>query len=123
MRRNFPPQGLLKEASVRKILLIAAILLVARSAAFAADHNDPSSVNSIFSDIPISAADLYDMFGWPADDTAGGEKVILALTFASIPKAGVFDADMLYRINVDPDPRVGRPLGSEGEQTLEAFLN
>jgi hypothetical protein len=108
---------------MRKILLTAAILLVARSAAFAADHNDPNSVNSIFSDIPVNAADLYDMFGWPADDTAGGEKVILALTFASIPKAGVFDADMLYRINVDPDPRVGRPLGSEGEQTLEAFLN
>jgi hypothetical protein len=102
-------------------LLIAA-LLAAHGAAFAADHNDPNSVNSIFSDISISAADLYDMFGWPADDTGGGEKVILALTFAPVPKSGVFDADMLYRINVDADPRVGRPLGSENEHTLDALL-
>jgi hypothetical protein len=107
---------------MRRSLLLIAALLVAHGAAFAADHNDPNSVNSIFSDIPISAADLYDMFGWPADDTKDGEKVILALTFASIPKTGVFDADMLYRIHVDPDPRVGRPLGSEGEHTLEALL-
>jgi hypothetical protein len=63
----------------------------------AADHNDPNAVNSIFSDIDVSAADLYDLFGWPSDDTGGGEKVVIALTFAPIPKAGVFDSDMLYR--------------------------
>jgi len=28
----------------------------------AADHNDPNAVNSIFSDIDVSAADLYDLF-------------------------------------------------------------
>jgi hypothetical protein len=71
----------------------------------AADHNDPNAVNSIFSDIDVSAADLYDIFGWPADDTAGGEKVVIALTFASIPKTGVFDTDMLYRILIAPTPR------------------
>src|SRR5262245_13669125 len=27
-----------------------------------ADHNDPNAVNSIFSDIDVSAADLYDIF-------------------------------------------------------------
>jgi hypothetical protein len=108
---------------MRRVLLTAAVLLVVRGSAFAADHNDPNSVNSIFSDVRISAADLYDMFGWPAEDTRDGEKVILALTFASIPKAGTFDTDMLYRINVDPDPRVGRPLGSEGEHTLDALLS
>ncbi|HEX2120250.1 MAG TPA: DUF4331 family protein [Thermoanaerobaculia bacterium] len=102
------------------LLLVAALLVSA--AGFAADHNDPNSVNSIFSDIPISAADLYDMFGWPADDKSGGEKVVLALTFASIPSAGVFDTDVLYRIHVDPDPRAGRPLGSEDEHTLPALL-
>jgi hypothetical protein len=103
--------------------LAMAVVLAAAGGAFAADHNDPNSVNSIFADIPVSAADLYDMFGWPADDKSGGEKVVLALTFASIPRTGVFDPDMLYRINVDPDPRVGRPLGSEGEHTLDAFLH
>jgi hypothetical protein len=112
---------------MRKALLVktvaAAVLLAGGSAAFAADHNDPNSVNSIFADIPVSAADLYDMFGWPADDKSGGEKVVLALTFASVPKTGVFDTDMLYRVNVDPAPRVGRPLGSEGEHTLDAFLS
>src|SRR5215208_5021397 len=112
---------------MRKVWLVpsvavAVLLFTCGGTAFAADHNDPNSVNSIFADIPVSAADLYDMFGWPADDKTGGEKVILALTFASIPKTGVFDSDMLYRINVDPDPRLGRPLGSESEHTLEAFL-
>ena len=48
-----------------------------------ADHNDPNAVNSIFSDIDYSAADLYDLFGFP---TAGGANVLLALTFASVPK-------------------------------------
>ena len=35
-----------------------------------ADHNDPNAVNSIFSDIDVSAADLYDIFGFPSDDRA-----------------------------------------------------
>ncbi len=39
-----------------------------------ADHNDPNAVNSAFSDIDVSAADLYDLFGFPSNDTAGGEK-------------------------------------------------
>ena len=73
-----------------------------------ADHNDPNAVNSIFSDIDVSAADLYDIFGFPSDDTAGGEKVVIALTFASVPQAGVLDSDMLYRIMIAPDRRVIR---------------
>jgi len=72
---------------------------------FAADHNDPNSVNSIFSDIKINPADLYDLFGWPSDDTAGGEKVIVALTFAAVPVAGTLDPDFLYRIRIAPTPR------------------
>ena len=74
-----------------------------------ADHNDPNAVNSIFSDIDVSAADLYDLFGFPSDDTDGGEKVVIALTFASVPEVGVFDTDMLYRILISPDPRIVRP--------------
>ena len=65
-----------------------------------ADHNDPNAVNSIFSDIDVSAADVYDMFGYPSDDRSDGEQVVIALTFASVPTAGVFDTDMLYRLQV-----------------------
>src|ERR1051325_598686 len=83
----------------------------------AADHNDPNSVNSIFSDVDVSAADLYDMFGWPSDD---GNDVILALTFASVPRAGVFDTDMLYRIEVVASPRPAKPL--PGEPKLEGLV-
>ena len=70
-----------------------------------ADHNDPNAVNSIFSDIDVSAADLYDVFGFPGDDRSGVEKVVIALTFAAVPQTGVFDTDMLYRILIAPDPR------------------
>ena len=35
-----------------------------------ADHNDPNAVNSIFSDIDVTAADLYDIFGFPSDDSS-----------------------------------------------------
>ncbi|MCW2701368.1 MAG: hypothetical protein JWQ45_2903 [Blastococcus sp.] len=77
-----------------------------------ADHNDPNSVNSIFSDIDISAADVYDMFGYPSDAT-DEEKVVLALTFASVPEAGVFDSDMLYRLLVNPHARSTLPAGEE----------
>ncbi len=83
-------------------------LFLSCEATLMADHNDPNAVNSIFSDIDVSAADLYDIFGFPSDDTDGGEKVCIALTFASVPEAGVFDTDMLYRILVSPDPRVAR---------------
>jgi hypothetical protein len=76
-----------------------------------ADHNDPNAVNSIFSDVDVSAADLYDMFGYPSD-AADEEKVVLALTFAAVPDAGVFDTDMLYRLLVNPHARAVRP-GSE----------
>ena len=78
-----------------------------------ADHNDPNAVNSIFSDIDVSAADLYDMFGFPSDDTEGGEKVVIALTFASMPETGVFDPDMLYRILVASATRARSRLAKE----------
>jgi hypothetical protein len=98
--------------AVKKIVCVSLVLCLTALCGItvldwspAADHNDPNAVNSIFSDIDVSAADLYDIFGWPADDSAGGEKVVIALTFASIPKTGVFDTDMLYRILIAPTPR------------------
>jgi Domain of unknown function (DUF4331) len=71
-----------------------------------ADHNDPNAVNTIFSDIDVSAADVYDMFGWPSETIEGS--VVIALTFASVPEAGVFDTDMLYRLQLTAHPRVQR---------------
>jgi hypothetical protein len=98
-------------------LLFAGLLPV--PAPRAADHNDPNAINSIFADNPVNSADLYDMFGWPADDQAGGEKVVLALTFAPVPDTGKLDPDMLYRIRVEADPR---PAVSKNEESLEALL-
>ncbi len=85
-----------------------------------ADHNDPNAVNSIFSDIDVSAADLYDIFGFPSADSAGGEKVVIALTFAAAPQACVFDTDMLYRIRIAPDRRLVRP--TTEDPSLERLL-
>jgi hypothetical protein len=85
-----------------------------------ADHNDPNAVNSIFSDINVSAADLYDLFGFPSDDTSDGEKVVIALTFASVPQTGVFDTDMLYRILIHAGPRIVWP--SKGDHSLGALV-
>ena len=84
-----------------------------------ADHNDPNAVNSIFSDVDVSAADLYDLFGFPSDDTTGGEKVVIALTFAAHPKAGVLDTDLLYRIRINPHKRINFP----AELSLEGLLS
>lgn len=97
-------------------LFLAATLLLA-PLTHAADHNDPNAINSIFGDIPVSPADLYDMFGWPSAD---GKNVILALTFAPMPSTGVLDRDLLYRILVNPDPRVAK---RPGDGTLAGILH
>ena len=91
-------------------LVLPVILSLIGTALFAADHNDPNSVNSIFSDVAVNAADLYDMYGWPSAD---GKNVILALTFAPVPKGGIFDADMLYRIHINANPRPAPPAPGE----------
>jgi hypothetical protein len=75
-----------------------------------ADHNDPNAVNSIFSDVDYNAADLYDLFGFP---TNAGETVLLALTFASTPRAGTLDQDVLYRLLLTSHPRVAFPRHDE----------
>jgi Domain of unknown function (DUF4331) len=88
-----------------------------------ADHNDPNAVNSIFSDIDVSAADLYDIFGFPSDDPAGTEKVVIALTFSATPQTGAFDTDMLYRILIAPDRRITRSGSDDTSLTgLLAYL-
>ena len=71
-----------------------------------ADHNDPNSVNSIFSDIDPSPADLYDMFGYPGPDDEN-KTVVLASTFAPVPATGTLDPDLLYRMLVNARPRSG----------------
>src|SRR6185436_7714413 len=114
--RVAPPTSAAREARRRRVGGATLLVLLLALPLLAADHNDPNSVNSIFSDVAISAADLYDMFGWPVND---GQSVVLALTFASIPSTGVFDTDMLYRIMIDPAPRVG---STDGERSLGAVL-
>src|SRR5688500_19207007 len=104
----------MKTRGLSLLFLIAA--LVFAPLAPAADHNDPNAINSIFGDIPVSAADLYDMFGWPSED---GKNVILARTFAPIPATGVFRRDLLYGILVNPDPRVAK---RPGDGTLARLL-
>jgi hypothetical protein len=86
-----------------------------------ADHNDPNAVNTIFSDIDVSAADLYDLFGFPSADAAGGEKAVIALTMASVPETGVLDSDMLYRVQMVAAPRASWP--EKEEQSLGTLMN
>src|SRR5271166_3066848 len=102
--------------ALRTILLsLLAVLAFSRGdgVSYAADHNDPNAINSIFADIAASAADLYDMFGFPSSDRTGGEKIVLALTFASVPKTGVFDNDVLYKVKLYATPRVISPFQQE----------
>jgi hypothetical protein len=116
MRRAVSPVG--PQAPPPVALLALALACALATPLLAADHNDPNSVNSIFSDVDVNAADLYDMFGWPSAD---GQNVIFALTFASVPKAGVFDTDMLYRIHINANPRPAPPAPGE-EWTLPKLL-
>jgi hypothetical protein len=76
-------------------------------------------VNSIFADIDVSAADLYDMFGYPTGGDGAGERVLIALTFAAVPDTGVFDTDMLYRLQLHPH---ARPARAPGDHSLAGML-
>ena len=104
----------------RFILGFLPVFLLLSPVSFAADHNDPNAINSIFAETEANPADLYDLYGFPSDDTAEGEKVVIALTFASLPSTGVFDPDLLYRILISPNPRVAAP--SRNDLSLEAVL-
>jgi len=97
----------------RQICAVILASLTMLSAAHAADHNDPNAVNSIYDDVPISGADLYDIFGYPSDDKSGGEALVVQLTFAPIPKTGVFDRDYMYKIHLDASPRIADYAGAE----------
>src|ERR1043165_247193 len=113
---HMTPPPLRPGARLASILALSLISLTS----FAADHNDPNAINSIFADIDANAADLYDLYGFPSDDAAGGEKVVIALTFASVPGTGVFDPDLLYRILISPEPRVAPPM--KGGVDLDGVL-
>jgi hypothetical protein len=63
---------------------------------------------------------LYDIFGFPSDDTSRDEKVVIALTFAAVPHTGILDSDMVYRILIAPDRRFVRSAGEDAR--LEGFL-
>ena len=103
----------------RKIIFVALINLIYTPSIIAADHNDPNAVNSIYSDVPISGADLYDIFGYPSDDKSNGEAIVVQLTFASVPKTGIFDKDLMYKVHLDASTRVG---DYEGKEDLESLI-
>jgi hypothetical protein len=103
----------------RKIIFVALINLIYTPSIIAADHNDPNAVNSIYSDVPISGADLYDIFGYPSDDKSNGEAIVVQLTFAAVPKAGVFDKDLMYKVHLDASTRVS---DYEGKEDLESLI-
>ena len=104
---------------VRGAAALALTLALATSPARAADHNDPNGANSIFADIPPSPADLYDLFGFPVED-ASGERVVVALTFGAVPRAGTLDPDLLYRVFLSPGARVES--GLKDDDGLEGML-
>lgn len=81
-------QAWTRSKTLRTVLL--ACSLSGAAATHAADHNDPNAVNSIFADIKPDPADLYDMFGFPAESSDGSERVVLSLTFASMPAGETF---------------------------------
>jgi hypothetical protein len=108
----------------RRVQLVCFVVLVSVLAprlADAADHNDPNAINSIFADVPRNGADLYDLFGYPTQSTAGAERVLVALTFAPMPQTGVLDPDLLYRVLFAPGARVAPPTAEE--RSLKTVLD
>lgn len=106
-------------AAICALMFLNPVSLI--TVAYAADHNDPNAVNSIFSNIEIDAADLYGMFGYPGDDKSSGETVVIQLTFAPIPETGVFDRDLMYRIKIDPDTRKGAAIEAQTFRGLKKY--
>jgi hypothetical protein len=105
---------------MRSLLTLATgFSLVASINAWCADHNDPNAVNSIYADVPLSPADLYDIFGYPSSDTTNGEALVAQLTFSPIPSAGVFDPDMMYKIHLAGAKRAA---DYQGDHTLDGML-
>ena len=103
-------------------LLIMLNMLLFMNTAFSADHNDPNAVNSIYDDVPLSGADLYDIFGYPSDDKSNGEALIVQLTFAPAPSTGVFDQDLMYKIHLDGSPRISDYKGKEDLEVVTKYL-
>ena len=110
--------------TIRRIRLLCALALVGvltPHLAIPADHNDPNAINSIFADVPINGADLYDLFGFPTQGEGGTERVMVALTFGAVPNTGVLDPDLLYRILFVPAVRVARPASQD--RNLQSVLD
>src|SRR5688572_9417565 len=98
-------------------VLFLAALVLAVPPARATDHNDPNSMNPIFGNVPVNSADLTGIFGWPTND---GNHLIVALPFMPVPATGSFDPDVLYRIHLNPERRIGR---RARESTLRSLLD
>jgi hypothetical protein len=105
------------------IIMLTLSVLLGFNAAWAADHNDPNAVNSIYDDIPMNGADLYDIFGYPSSDKSNGEALVVQLTFAPVPKTGVFDRDLMYKIHLDGSPRISDYKDKEDLETVIDYFD
>jgi hypothetical protein len=108
-------------SSLARLRLAAAGALVAALAiAFPAAAGDPdaAATGSNVPEAPRSAADLYDLFGFPSSDASGSERIVTALTFAPVPAVGRLDPGLLYRLRIVPAPR---PAPGD-DLTLEGML-
>lgn len=99
------------------LVLFVTALVFAALPSPASDHNDPNSMNPILGNVPVNSADLTGIFGWPTND---GGRIIFALPFAPVPATGSFDTEVMYRIRVNPEPRVGR---RSADTTLDSLLD
>jgi len=71
---------------------------------FATDHNEPNSLNTIFSDVKPDAADLYGLFGYPVVHN-GVENLVVMMTFQPAPAVSQYDNEVFHQIHLDPDRR------------------
>lgn len=102
----------------RFLFLTTAIVSPSQSA----DHNDPNAVNSIYADVPRSPVDLYDIFGYPSDDTSNGEAVVVQLTFAAKPETGVFDPNTMYKIHLAGAERLPEYSGKDSLSEMISYV-
>ncbi len=112
MRKRIAKPGEVAPLAVVRVALAAALVAAFATASPAAAGSPPVP------DAPRGAADLYDLFGFPAADASGSERIVTALTFAPIPAVGRLDPDLLYRVRIGTAPR---PAPGD-DLTLEAML-
>lgn len=86
---------------MKKILLV----LMTTFSAFATDHNEPDSVNAIFSNVEPSSADVYGLFGYPVERPDGGQNLVVILTYSPEPGTGSFEPKVMHELSIATEKR------------------